>query len=256
MLSAKNEEDMISRWLERTSSIVDGIIVLDDGSTDSTPEIIKNHPKVLQIITNPVNLGWKVMENRNRLLTVAKSYNPNWILISDTDEILDNRIVSNLDNLIGDPGVGQIFFKEITLWKNTKEYRTDKPEMYNRPEGTCRLVRMSPELKWILPAEYQWKRRIYNSVKKFRYIKAPVSGIEKLVGIEGATLYSDYVRIHYHFVNWDDTWYKHMRYAVRDAIQFKKPLNELEAICKWASSRLDESTLSTSPINPDWGVLD
>ena len=256
VLSVKNEKNMVERWLKRTSEIVDGIIILDDGSTDKTPQIIKSHPKVIEIVTNSPNQEWKGRENRNRLLALAKSYNPSWILISDTDEILDKRVVSNLDNLIADTGIGQIFFKEITLWKNTREYRIDKPEMYNRSDGTCRLVRMNPNLKWILPADYQWKRRLYNSIKSFKFIKAPTAGIEKLIGVEGSTAHSDFVRIHYHFVDWDETWYKHMRYAVRDAIQFNKPLKELEAICQWGRSRLDESTLETAPIKPKWGVLD
>ena len=255
LLSVKNEENMIGKWLERTSEIVDGMIILDDGSTDKTSQIIKRHSKVIEIVTNPPNKGWKVRQNRVRLLTLAKKYNPRWILISDTDEILDTRIASNLDSLISNDDVGQIFFKEITLWKNTKEYRIDKPEAYNRRDGTCRLVRMNPNLKWTLPAKYQWKRKVYASIKNLKLIKTPVSGIEKLIGIKGSTIYSDYVRVHYHFVNWDEAWYKHMRYAVRDAIQFNKQLDELEEICKWASSRLDESTLKTAPVKPEWGVL-
>ena len=118
LLSVKNEENMIDRWLQRTSEIVDGIIILDDGSTDKTPQIIKRHPKVIEIISNPPNNRYHgvIRENRVRLLESSKPYNPKWILIIDTDQILDKRIASNLDNLIGNPEIGRIFFKEITFF--------------------------------------------------------------------------------------------------------------------------------------------
>ena len=257
LLSVKNEENMIDRWLQRTSEIVDGIIILDDGSTDKTPQIIKRHPKVIEIISNPPNNRYHgvIRENRVRLLESSKPYNPKWILIIDTDQILDKRIASNLDNLIGNPEIGRIFFKEITLWRNTREYRIDKPEAYNRRDGTCQLVRMNPNLKWTLPAKYQWKKRLYNSIKEFKYTKAPIAGNEKLIGIKGNTHYSEFVQIHYHFADWDKAWYIHMNYAIRDAIQFNRSIEEIGDIAEWATKRLDESTLKTTTIKSEWGVL-
>ena len=47
-----------------------------------------------------------------------------------------------------------------------------------------------------------------------------------------------------------------MNYAIRDAIQFNRSMEEIGDIAEWATKRLDESTLKTAPVKPEWGVLD
>ena len=39
----KNEEWILPTWLERTSQFADGIVALDDGSTDNTLKILRAH---------------------------------------------------------------------------------------------------------------------------------------------------------------------------------------------------------------------
>ena len=63
------------------------------------------------------------------------------------------------------------------------------------------------------------------------------------------------MQIHYHFADWDKAWYKHMNYAIRDAIQFNRSIKEIGNISEWATKRLHESTLKTAPVKPEWGVL-
>ena len=58
LLQARNEERFIRGWLENVSPAVDGIVAMDDGSTDDTYRIISAHPKTLEIIQNPAGKEW------------------------------------------------------------------------------------------------------------------------------------------------------------------------------------------------------
>jgi glycosyltransferase involved in cell wall biosynthesis len=51
-----NNEETLANIINRTLSFTSRIIVIDDGSTDSTPEILKQYPS-LKIVTLPYNKG-------------------------------------------------------------------------------------------------------------------------------------------------------------------------------------------------------
>ena len=55
--------------------------------------------------------------------------------IVDPDEIMDVRLTDSLGDLLSRPGLGRIFFKEVTLWRSNKYYRVDKPDMFHRDFG-------------------------------------------------------------------------------------------------------------------------
>ena len=256
LANMKNEEWIIECWLKRTSEFADAIIVLDDGSTDATPDVLKAHPKVIKLIQNPPNKPYRMVENRNRLLEAASQFNPEWVFYLDADEIMDARLSNMIPNLMSRPDVGRYYFREITLWRSNSQYRVDNPDKYMRIHRSFPvMVRFTPVLVWKHPARQLLKRTIWLFIKNRRWPSAK-STASVLTGVKGRTIdLPDVVKLHYHFVDWERAWRRHMHYAVRKAPEEKMHLGQIPEIVDWGSQRLDEAGLELAPVNPEWGVL-
>jgi len=252
----KNEEELLENWLQRTSEFADGIIVIDDGSTDNSFKMLQSNKKVIRIIKHEPGGPLEDRKNRNKLFDAVREFSGEWAIILDIDEIMDVRLAGNLDGILNRPTVGQIYFKEISLWRSNKEYRIDKPNLYNRQKTVCQIVRMNNNLKWVPSWPYTFKHRIRMLLQNGIYIPNPPNGYMKLKGVSGETLdLPDLVKIHYHFADWDKVWWTHLRYAVRESIQLKKKLKDVPEIVDWATQRLNEDDLQLAPVKPEWGVL-
>lgn len=91
LLPVFNGERHLLACLDSLAGAVDGIIALDDGSDDATPEILRAHPAVKEIITyDPKPLAqWDEPWTRYVLYRAAAGYSPTWVLCFDADEELD-----------------------------------------------------------------------------------------------------------------------------------------------------------------------
>lgn len=260
LANVKNEGWIIERWLQRTSEFADAIIVLDDGSIDETPKILKDHPKVAKVICDPPGYPYNLGEIRNRLLEASREFGPEWIFYLDADEIMDARLADRIDGLMNRQDAGRYYFQEITLWRNTQYYRVDKPEKYMRiHHGFPVMLRLIPTLKWKHPARLGLRYHLWLLLKKKLWLPKINPGdttMSKLTGVQGETIdLPDIVKLHYHFADWERAWRNHMAYAVRKAIDEKKRAGFIPEIVEWASDRLNENGLELAPVKPEWGVL-
>lgn len=92
LLPARNAAADLPRFLDSATHYCDAIIALDDGSTDETADILMASPLVARLIRNPVRADyrdWDDAANRNRLLTEAADFAPDWIISIDADERID-----------------------------------------------------------------------------------------------------------------------------------------------------------------------
>ena len=122
LLPIKNEAWILPTTLSYLSSFCDQIIVGDQMSTDGSREIYKNFPKV------------KVIDNKERfhsnkirwnLLDEARKIDGENILIFlDADEFIQPSFFRQNFNNIEKGTV--LEFRWINLWKNEKEYRSDR----------------------------------------------------------------------------------------------------------------------------------
>lgn len=98
----KNEEYFLPGFLKHIRNFVDGICVLDDGSTDKTLEILKKEPKVQKIIELPVHssLEWDEKGNREKVIRAASDLGANWVLCCDPDERFEKNFLKNMRRLI------------------------------------------------------------------------------------------------------------------------------------------------------------
>jgi glycosyltransferase involved in cell wall biosynthesis len=90
----KNEAHSIGRMLESVAPYIDYWVIQDNGSTDGTPEVVKEWAMkyridghLYKVEEGWVGFGW----NRDHLLQRAKSLNHgcNWIMKMDCDEVLE-----------------------------------------------------------------------------------------------------------------------------------------------------------------------
>jgi glycosyltransferase involved in cell wall biosynthesis/GT2 family glycosyltransferase/predicted O-methyltransferase YrrM len=118
-----------ARWLKEVfDSIapVAGIVVLDDGSTDSTPTICKTHPAVVDYhrLDEPLR-----DQRRDKMLALkmALKQRPEWILALDGDEMLESSAAPRIFEAIGTcPDDVSVFkIESLFMWNDMEHYRTD-----------------------------------------------------------------------------------------------------------------------------------
>jgi glycosyltransferase involved in cell wall biosynthesis len=89
LVAVRNGEEDLPGCLESLARFADGVVALDDGSTDGTRAILDGHPLVETVLSNPrreTYEGWDDAANRNRLLEAAAGLRPDWVLVLDADE--------------------------------------------------------------------------------------------------------------------------------------------------------------------------
>lgn len=122
----KNEEKWLKEVLDSIARIAHGIVVFDDGSTDSTPDICREHPSVLDYHRQK-SAELDEVRDKNILLKMALKHDPDWILCMDGDEIFEEsapeRIFDAIRSCPADVTVLDLEF--LYMWDDLYHYRTD-----------------------------------------------------------------------------------------------------------------------------------
>jgi glycosyltransferase involved in cell wall biosynthesis len=90
-LPVRNGENDLPEYFKSVSRFADGVIALDDGSTDRTSQILHRENLVWEVLRNPRResyIGWNDSENRSRLLDLCEKHKADWIFFLDADEAL------------------------------------------------------------------------------------------------------------------------------------------------------------------------
>jgi glycosyltransferase involved in cell wall biosynthesis len=119
-----NEQDLIVEFLENMALYFDGIILLDDGSTDNTFELAINSKILLKV--KKKRTGFVDIENRNLLLDLASFFSLEWLCFMDTDERFDNRF-ADFDKIVSNKNADVILFNYVNIWNDKNTYNADYP---------------------------------------------------------------------------------------------------------------------------------
>lgn len=88
--AVRDEERFIPGLLRNLAPQVDGIVALDDGSSDGSLRLLEACPQVLQVLRNrPDRPGWDEPGDFRRLVAAALGHGAEWLIAVDADERLE-----------------------------------------------------------------------------------------------------------------------------------------------------------------------
>ena len=128
LLQARNEQRFLPGWLENIAPVVDGIIAIDDGSTDATPDLLQSHPKVIELLRNPPGQPWNERDNQMALIQAGRRHNAGWFLCLDADHRLEQPFAARVPDLLRQADADSIHvfcFWLRELWGDRRHYRID-----------------------------------------------------------------------------------------------------------------------------------
>lgn len=143
LLQLHNDRDYLQDYLDNVGPHVDGILVLDDGSTDGGADLIASHPKVLEVLRLVAREPhkWDELRNRRLLVDAAGRHGAFWLIAVDADERLERDFRRRSDAHIRQAQTEGVSAMAVTireLWDAPDQYRVDG--VWGRKQ-TARLFR-------------------------------------------------------------------------------------------------------------------
>lgn len=126
MMRVKNEARWIHEVVKSTFHLCDKVFILDDHSTDETPDIVRGFDKVV-LIESPFE-GLNESRDKNYLYDrIIEHCRPEWILCIDGDEVLEGSAGEAIrKGIAGHPEVNAWYLKIEYLWGNRATTRKDR----------------------------------------------------------------------------------------------------------------------------------
>lgn len=129
LLAVRNQVDLLPGYVANAGPQVDGIVALDDGSTDGSAEFLEACPEVLQVLrVSPDRPQWDEVGNYRTLVAAGLRHRAQWLLSLDADERLEREFRARCERVIRR---GRFLrytayaVHMLELWDSTGEYRVD-----------------------------------------------------------------------------------------------------------------------------------
>lgn len=130
MLTCRNERRHLDDYLANVAPQFDGLVALDDGSSDGTGEILARHPAVLEVlrIVPRTPHRWNGVRHRRLLVDAAARHGADWVLALDADERVERTFRERAERIIADAGPDGPMAYAVALrelWGGPDQYRVD-----------------------------------------------------------------------------------------------------------------------------------
>jgi glycosyltransferase involved in cell wall biosynthesis len=130
LLAVHDEMRWLPGWVANVRPHVDGIVALDDGSTDGSGEWLARQPGVLEVVRRPAREPhvWDEPGNRRLLLEAAGRHRAEWVAVLDADERVERHFGTRVKSAIGlaeRRGVRALSVRLRELWGAPDRWRAD-----------------------------------------------------------------------------------------------------------------------------------
>ena len=129
LLAVRDEMRHLPGYFANVAPHVDGVVALDDGSTDGSAEFLEGRAEVLEVIRVPADRpGWDEVGNYRRLVDAALRHEPDWLVSLDADERVERgfrgraeRVMARGERL----GLSAFAVRLRELWGSENTMRVD-----------------------------------------------------------------------------------------------------------------------------------
>lgn len=130
LVACFNDLRYLQGWFENIRGRVDGIVALDDGSTDSSADFIAAQPETTLLLRNPAAMKteWDETSNRRQLVTAGQALGADWFLTIDCDERVEDHFWNELNTILAwadREAISVCSFRLRELWDSPKHFRVD-----------------------------------------------------------------------------------------------------------------------------------
>lgn len=167
----RNEADRyLRRMLTAHLEIIDEAVIIDDGSTDGTADVIREvlADVPLTLIENPVSRFSNEVELRKQQWEETIRTKPDWILNLDADEILEADFAGQIADIVRQQEHHIIYFRLYDMWSET-HYREDTYWFVHRTYRPF-MVRYLPGVDYIWNEVSQHCGRFPRTVLSFPHL--------------------------------------------------------------------------------------
>jgi glycosyltransferase involved in cell wall biosynthesis len=226
LLACRNEMRYLPGYLATVARHADGIVALDDGSTDGSPEFLATRPEVVELLrVSPDRPRWDEVGNHRRLLAAALRHRADWLVCVDADERLERAFRDRAERVIRRGrllGYTAFAVRLRELWGSSTTYRSDGP--------------------W----GSRIRLRLFRARADHQLDETPLHGIKSPLQARWAL--ADLELYHLRMIRAEDRWARRRRYEL------------LDPACRWQPGAYayltDESGLVVRPISPSRGFLE